>query len=218
MSSKAKAELRLYGYWRSSASWRVRWAFELKKLAYEYVPVNILAGDNKKPEHLARNPMGALPVLDTGRGVLLSESLAIMEWLEEEFRGYSLYPGSALDRAQVRALCEIVNSGIGPLQTPRAQNRHSSNADERAAWAKDFIRQGLHTYDRLSARERGAFSFRDDVSAADLCLVPQLYNARRYGIDLAQEFPELGAIYERCMATPECLKASPEKQIDAVKS
>ena len=92
MSSKAKAELRLYGYWRSSASWRVRWAFELKKLAYEYVPVNILAGDNKKPEHLARNPMGALPVLDTGRGVLLSESLAIMEWLEEEFRGYSLSP------------------------------------------------------------------------------------------------------------------------------
>lgn len=218
MSSQPKAELKLYGYWRSSASWRVRWGLELKKLPFTYVPVNILSGENKKSEHLARNPMGALPVLDTGRGVLLSESLAILEYLEEEYKGYALYPGSALDRAQVRALCEIVNSGIAPLQTPRAQNRHSSNADEKSAWAQDFIRQGLQVYDRLSSSERGAYSFRDQVTAADLCLVPQVYNARRYGIEMAKDFPKLHEIYERCMQTPECRKAAPESQSDAVKS
>lgn len=209
--------MKLYGYWRSSASWRVRWAFNLKGLVYTYVPVNILAGENKAPAHLARNPLGALPVLEIKPGLFLSESLAMLEWIEETHpkQGVSLYPGSAENKAIIRSLCEIINSETGPLQTPRAQNRHSSVAEEKSAWAAHFIRQGLDAYTKIAAPWMGLFSVGNTVSAADLCLIPQIYNAKRYGIAMEQEFPALDAIYKRCLALPECLNASPEKQIDA---
>jgi maleylacetoacetate isomerase len=209
--------MKLYGYWRSSASWRVRWALNLKGLAYEYVPVNILSGENRSPEHLARNPLGALPVLEVAPGEILSESLAMFEWMEETYpqAGVSLFPGTPLDRARIRSLCEIINSGTAPLQTPRVQKRHSDDAKEREAWAAHFIREGLDTYEKLSRPWRGAWSVGDAISAADLCLVPQIYNALRYGLDMARDFPALDAIYRQALATETCAAASPEKQEDA---
>ena len=209
---------KLYGYWRSSASWRVRWAFELKKIPYEYVPVNFLNGERESPAHLARNPLGALPVLEVSPGQFVSESLAIIEWIEETFpkQGPSLLPGTAIDRACIRQLAEIINSETAPLQTPRAQRKHTDNADERAAWAKHWIVEGLRAFDVLSTPHRKDFCFGNQVTLADLCLIPQIYNALRYSIDVKAQFPALWEIYNRSLATEACAKASPERQSDAV--
>ena len=208
----------LYGYWRSSASWRVRWAFELKGLPYRYVPVNLLNGENKTPQHLARNPLGAVPVLEVD-GRFLSESLPILEWLEETHpTSAPLYPKDPWSRAQIRALCEIINSETGPLQTPRAQKRHSDDPAAREAFAIHFIREGLALFDGLSKPLRDTWSGGKDLTVADLCLIPQIYNAVRYKIAVSSEFPELWKIYERAMSTEACRKAAPDAQIDAPKS
>jgi len=206
----------LYGYWRSSASWRLRWAFALKGFAYRYVPVNILKGEPHEPAHRARNVLGLLPVFEPEPGVYLAESLAVLEWLEETHPGgHALYPGTPVDRARIRGLCELINAETAPLQTPRAQKRHSDDPAARAAWAAHFTREGLKGFEGMSRATRGAYSVGDAVSAADLCLVPQIYNALRFGIDVATEFPSLWEIYERCRATAACEAASPEKQSDA---
>jgi maleylacetoacetate isomerase len=220
-SFRAEAEsIKLYGYWRSSCSWRVRWALNLKEVAYEYVPVNLLKDENRSPEHLKRNALGALPVLEINNEFYLSQSLPILEWIDEVYalKGPSLFPGTPLERAHVRALCEIINADTGPIVMPRVQKAASPDPAGRTAWVQPWIREGLKAFDITSHHSRGQFSFQDRVSAADLCLIPQIYNARRYEIDVQKEFPELFRIWERCLATESCLKASPEQQPDAPKS
>jgi maleylacetoacetate isomerase len=209
--------LKLYSYWRSSASWRVRWALELKKIPYEIVPVNLLKEENKSSEHKKRNPAEALPVLELEKDIYLSESVAIFEWIEEVYAlsGPSLFPGTPLERARIRQLMEIINSGVGPLQTPRVQKRHSEDPAERSLWATEWIRSGLQTYWAVARASWGRYSVYDMLSAADLFLVPQLYNAKRYGIELAKEFPEFEELYERLLKSEEGAKTRPEAQIDA---
>jgi maleylacetoacetate isomerase/maleylpyruvate isomerase len=210
---------RLYGYWRSSATWRVRWGFELKGVKYDYVPVNILKKENHERAHLARNPAGALPVLEIEPGRYLAESLAILEWLGETYpkQGPSLYPGDAYARAKIRQLCEIINSGTAPLQTPHAQGQHSADTQERQKWARYWIERGLKIFDQVSAPGRGLYSVGDQPTAADLCLVPQIYNAKRFGVDVKAVAPELLKIFDRALSTPACHRAAPEQQVDAVK-
>jgi maleylacetoacetate isomerase len=210
---------RLYGYWRSSASWRVRWGFELKQVDYEYAPVNILKKENRERAHLARNPAGALPVLEVEPGHYLAESLAILEWLDETYpkQGLRLYSGTSFERARIRQLCEIINSGTGPLQTPHAQGQHSADAKERQKWAQYWIERGLRIFDQVSASRRGLYSVGDKPTAADLCLIPQIYNAKRFGVDVQTLAPGLAKIFDRALATPECHRAAPEQQVDAVK-
>ncbi len=209
--------LKVYGYWRSSASWRVRWALALKNIPFDYIPVNLLKGEHKSPEHLKRNPMGLVPVLEIGEGHFLSESMAILEWVEEVYllKGPALFPGTPLERAHVRSLCEIINSDTAPLQAPRAQKKYSSEPEKQNEWARDFISQGLRAFDVASRPLRKKFCVYDEVSAADIFLVPQIYNAIRYGIDVAKDFPELHRIYQECLKTSACLVASPETQSDA---
>lgn len=217
---KPKAEtLKLYGYWRSSNSWRVRWALELKGIAYEYIPVNLLTGENKQSEHLARHPLGFLPVIEVNQGLYLAESLAIIEWIEEVYslQGPSFFPGTPLERAKIRELAETINADVMPLQSPRVQKRHSADAAEQKAWAAHFVREGLKAFEVLSRGTRQRYSFFDTLSLADLCLVPQIYNALRFDIDVAQEFSDLWGIYERCLASEACRKAAPESQSDAPK-
>jgi maleylacetoacetate isomerase len=208
---------KLYGYWRSSASWRVRWALQLKKIPFEYVPVNLVNGDNRSPVHLARNPLGAVPVLEIEPGVFLNESLPIIEWLEETFPQVPLFPSDPLQRARARSLCEIINSETAPLQTPRAQKKVSTDPKVGADFARHFICEGLKAYELLSQSWRGQWSIADTLTIADLFLVPQIYNAERWGILTSVDFPSLFKIYEQALATPECLSASPSKQIDAPK-
>jgi len=210
--------LRLYGYWRSSASWRVRWALNLKEISFEYVPVNLLKGENSTPDFLRKNPAGAVPVLDLGDGRTITESLAIIEWIEEVFslKGPSLFPGTAYERARVRQLSELVNSGISPLQIPKVQKRVSSDPLLKNEWAQSWIKEGLIVFDKLSRDIRKTFSVGDQLSTADICLIPQIYNAIRYEIDVEKNFPDLFRIYTTCRKLPSCIKADPENQIDAV--
>jgi maleylacetoacetate isomerase len=210
-------KLSLYGYWRSSASWRVRWALMLKGIAFEYKAINLLKGENKSPEHLKKSPLGSVPVLEINSELYLTESMAIIEWIEEVYtlKGPALFPGLPVERAYIRSLCEMINSDTAALQTPAVQKRHSSDAEEQKKWAQEFISRGLKAYDLASRNCSGKFSFGDDITAADLFLIPQIYNALRYELNVAQEFPQLFKIHERALSTPAALASSPEKQIDA---
>ena len=208
---------KLYGYWRSSASWRVRWAFSLKKIPYEYIPVNILKDENRSPEHMARSALGALPVLEIAPDHFLSQSMSILMWIEENFSSMPyLFGKDRSHRYKIIELCEIINSDTAPLQTPRAQNAHSSVAEEKMKFAKTFIQQGLVAFEKNLTNVSGKYCIHDEVSAADLFLIPQLYNAKRFGFELEKDFPLLNRIYNTCLETEECLTSAPEKQIDAV--
>jgi maleylacetoacetate isomerase len=212
------SEIKLYGYWRSSASWRVRWALELKKISYAYAPVNLLKGENKDPAYLKINPAGRVPTLEIEGQTRLTQSVAMLEWIEEtQVKGHPLLPKDALTRAHVRTLTQIINADTAPLQMPLVQNAHSSDADEKKKWAQLFIRRGLRDFEEASKNSARKFSVGDTVTMADLFLIPQIYNAIRYEIPVNEEFPTLTKIYETALSTPECQKASPEKQPDAPK-
>lgn len=217
MSSPSQQPLKLYGYWRSSASWRVRWALELKGLKYEYVPVNLLTGENRSEANLKRNPAGAVPILEVSPGDFIAESVAILEWLEEEFfgQGVRLFPATPRERARVRQLVEIVNAMTAPLQTPRAQKAHSDVPAVREAWARRFIDEGLDAFNKVSAECRGQFCVGDSISAADLFLIPQVYNALRFSVNVVESYPWIDAHYQRLRKTPECSAAAPEAMPDA---
>ena len=208
-------QLKLYHYWRSSCSWRVRWALALKDLPYESIPVDILAGEHQSAAYLAKNPSGLLPCLDVG-GTLLGESLAILEWLEDVQPTPALLPKDPLQAALARQLALTVVAGTQPLQNPKTLALFLPDAlkEQRPERARTAIRQGLQVFRNVRSRAKplGPFSLGPTVTVADLCLIPQLYNARRFDIDPATEFPELEAIYQACMATPACQAAAPERQ------
>jgi maleylacetoacetate isomerase len=211
--------LELYGYWRSSASWRVRWALELKGALYEYIPVNLLKEEHLSKKFKSLSPNASVPVLVINGTQVLAQSMAIIEWIEETYslEEAQLFSGDFYRRAKIRELCEIINSDTAPLQNLRAQKKHSQNPDEKAAWTSDWIRRGLDAYDKTCAPLRGNWSVGNEVTAADIFLIPQVYNALRFGIDIKGEFSSLWDIYSRALKTPECHKASPEQQIDAIK-
>ncbi len=206
---------KLYGYWRSSASWRIRWAFEFKKIKYEYIPVNLLKGEHSSAEHIKRNPSGKVPVFETLDSHFLTQSVAILEYLEELHHTPSLLPSSAFDKALCRALCEIINADVAPLQTPLVQKRHSSDPAEQLKWTQEWIRKGFTAFEKLLPKSRGPFCFGDHLSLADLFLVPQIYNAVRYQISVESEYPTLWKIYQAALQTEACHKAAPEQQTDA---
>lgn len=206
-------KLKLYHYWRSSSSWRVRWALAHKGIAFDAVAVNLLTDEPDSPEHLARNPMGYVPALEiteAGRTRTLTESVAILEWLEETHPEPRLYPGDAWTRARIRQLVETINAGTQPLQNLNVNLHHSSDPAEQKRWAQFWIRKGLHAYETLARETAGAFSFGDAPTAADLFLVPQLYNARRQDV-LPDEFPLLARIQEAASKTPGYLASEPER-------
>lgn len=211
--------LKLYGYWRSSASWRIRWALKVKKIPYDYIPVNILKEEHREPTHLSRVPMGTLPVIEIEPRNFLSQSLPIMLWIEETFSSEPyLFSKDRTYRYKILELCELINSDTAPLQTPRAQKAYSEQPEGKAAWAKGFIIKGLSAFQTLIGNSGGKYCLGDNLTAADLFLIPQMYNARRFGIDPEKEFPKLHSIYEHCTQLPECVDSSPDKQCDAVKA
>ena len=198
----------------------MRWALELKGIPFEYVPVNLLKGEHQAPAFRSINPAGSVPVLEIDGNIRLSQSVAILDWIENVFanRGPRLVPENFIERAKILELCEVINSDTAPLQTPRVQKRHSSDPAERSQWAKDFIFEGLSSFAELSksVRSNGTkYAAGDEITAADLFLIPQIYNALRYEIDVKGRLPELFTIYERCLQTVSCAKTSPEQQIDA---
>ncbi len=212
--------MKLYSYWRSSASYRVRIALHLKSITFEYVPIHLLkdGGEQHGEAYRAKNPMEQVPILEVEEnGVVrrLGQSLAIIEWLEESFPAAPLLPADRYLRARTRQLAEIVNSGIQPFQnlTMRALIKNELGGDD-VAVARRFIEKGLRAYDIMAADVAGSFSVGDAPSMADACLIPQLYSARSLGVDLAA-FPLLLRIEQNCQQLPGFQAAHPDKQVDA---
>ncbi|HEY6038963.1 MAG TPA: maleylacetoacetate isomerase [Kofleriaceae bacterium] len=213
-------KLVLHNYWRSSASHRVRIALHYKQLPFEYVVINILKRDQFADAYREKNPMSQVPTLqiteDDGTVHTLRQSLPIMEFLEERFPAIPLLPKDWYKRAAARALAELINSGIQPLQNLTVTNQIKTLGADVAVWTKGFIETGLAAFAAAAAETSGKFCIGDEVSIADCCLVPQLASARRFGADVARH-ERLLQIEEHCLALPGFKNAAPDQQPDAVK-
>jgi maleylpyruvate isomerase len=212
--------MKLYGYWRSSCSWRVRIGLNWKKQVFSYLPVHLLkdGGQQKSEGFTSLNPMQSVPLLeveDDGRLLHIAQSMAILEYLEERWPVPSLLPKDRALRARVRQAAEIVNSGIQPFQNTSVQRRvkHELHGDEKA-WARHFITHGLQALELLLKETSGRYSVGDEVTLADCFLVPQLYHARRYEVDVAP-FPTLTRVEGACMALSAFQEAHADRQPDA---
>jgi maleylacetoacetate isomerase len=214
--------LKLYDYWRSSAAYRVRIALNLKGLEYESIPVNIAPGQDEQfaESYRALNPLMRVPTLETTQGVL-TQSLAIIDWLDQVHPAPSLFPSDPWLRAQVRAFAMNIAADLHPLNNLAALSRIKSQfgADEAATldWYFHWLRLGFDALEaQLAVRPETPFAFGDAPTLADLCLVPQMANARRFKFDVAP-YPRLDAIDAHARAHPAFIKAAPENQKDAVK-
>ncbi len=231
----------LHNYWRSSASQRVRIALGLKELAYEYVIVNIVKDGQFTDDYRSKNPSSQVPTLelteDDGTVWSISQSLPIMEYLDERWPENPILPSKpfgagnakgdrayAFMRARTRALAEIINSGIQPLQNLTTTRAVKKLGGDDVVWPIEFISNGLAAYERLAldtakvlGSEPGPFSVGDAPTIADCCLLPQLASARRFGVDY-KKHELLVRIEERCMALPAFAKAMPDQQPDAVRT
>lgn len=209
-----RMRLVLYQYWRSSSSWRVRFALAHKGLAYESRAVNLLEGEQTSPEHLLRSPLGVVPTLVVD-GRAFSESVAIVELLDELFPQPPLLPRDPWLRARVRQLSEFINSGIQPLHNLGTIRRVSSDPEEQKAWAKHWIERGLGAFEALLARsvsEYGetAYCVSNELTMADVFLLPQIYQARRFGADL-DRFPMTMRVHDRIATLDAAITSSPER-------
>lgn len=195
----------LYDYWRSSASYRVRIALRLLGIDFERVPVNLLSGEQKAAPHLARNPQGLVPVLDID-GQRLTQSLAIVEYLAETHPDQGLLPPDPLGRARVRALSHAIAMDIHPICNTGTVNHvlelTGGGDPVRLAWMGKFIGEGLLAFERLLDHPAtGRFCHGDRPTMADICLVPQVYNARRWEVDIGN-LTRIGAIVAACERLP----------------
>ena len=202
--------LKLYHYWRSSSSWRVRWALDLKEIPYELSPVNLVNGESESPEHLQRHPLGYVPALETHQG-MLTQSHAIVRWIEDTFPGQpALFPEDPWQNARVLQLADIVCADTQPLQNVNVLQMHSQDPVAQKTWAQYFIRQGLQAFETIASRTSGDFSVGDALTWADLCLMPQLYNAQRYEVSLEQ-FPTIQRIAALCATLPSYHSSHPSR-------
>jgi maleylacetoacetate isomerase len=212
--------LRLYGYWRSSASYRVRIALEWKGLDFEYVPVHLVrsGGEQYSAEYRALNPQSRVPALETPDGVL-TQSMAIMEWLEEVYPEPALLPRKPGERARVRALAQIMVADVQPLQNTSVTRflQGTLNVDDAALkiWLREWVARGLRTFEEMLAPGGGDFCVGDAPTLADVCLVPQCHSARRFGVD-PTVYPRIAHIERACAQLPAFQSAAPDRQPDAV--
>ena len=220
-------EVTLYGYWRSSASYRVRLALAFKQIAYTNSPVHLInnGGEQHSKAYQALNPQRLLPTL-TLNGQVLTQSMAIMEFLEEQFPNPALLPDDKVDRARVRALCQVIVADTAPLANLRVLNYLSSSKgfdeSEKKAWASHWIGLGLDAVEAFLIRQHGSASgvrycFGDQPSFADCCLLPQAYNAERFGCSL-DRWPTVRAICINLGHNEDIQLAKPENQPDAPKN
>lgn len=211
--------LKLHGYFRSSAAWRVRIALELKGIPYDQGFRHLRKGEQSAPDFLALNPQGLVPALEVAGGAPISQSLAIVEWLEETQPGARLLPADPAGRARVRALAQVIAADTHPIQNLRVLQylKRELKQEQPAidAWARHWIALGLATVEaRLAEPATGTFCHGEEPGMADLCLVPQLYNARRFGLELSPYLRVL-QVEAACKALPAFQRAAPEAQPDA---
>ena len=207
------SDIVLYDYWRSSASFRVRIGLHLKRIPFTSETVNLLDGSQRSEANLARNPQGFVPALAID-GMMLTQSLAILEYLDARTPEPPLLPADPADAARLRAIAHAIAMEIHPICNPSVVAHHTAafdgDADDRVAWMRHFIDKGLRAVEFLANRRAtGDFLHGDMPGLADCVLVPQIYNAHRWGVDLGA-MPRLVAIDAACMALPAFRAAAPE--------
>ncbi len=207
--------LTLHGYWRSSAAYRVRIALNLKGVAYEQVTYDLRQKAEKAEAYALLNPQKLVPALQTEDGAILTQSLAILEWLEETHPRPALLPENPTDRAHVRAMCGLIACDIHPVNNLRILNALRDDFDagdtQISQWITRWVGDG---FDALETMISGRFCFGDTPTLADACLAPQVYNAQRFKIDLSP-WPKIRAVAQSCEALPAFAAARPEAQPDA---
>ncbi len=211
--------MQLFDYFRSSASYRVRIALNLKGLDCEQVGVNLLKGEHKGEDHLTRNPQGFVPALALDSGEILTQSLAIIEYLEEVYPAVALLPQDAIGRARVRALAQLIACDIHPVDNLRVLKYLTGelgvSEEQKTRWYQHWIEEGFKALEtRLSEKETGTFCHGDSPTLADICLAPQIFNAQRFNVDLTP-FPRIMAIHQAFEALDAFKDARPENQPDA---
>jgi len=209
--------MKLYGYYRSSAAYRVRIALALKGLHADHAFRHLRKGEQRSADYLPLNPQGLVPALVLDDGTALTQSLAIIEYLDETYPQPRLVPQDAVQRARVRAFAQAIACEIHAVQNLKVLGRLRAlghGDDVVNAWAHDVIAEGLSACEAMVAGQGGPFCFGSAPSLADLALVPQLYNARRFKVDLAA-MPRLLAAEAACMALPAFADSVPERQPDA---
>jgi maleylacetoacetate isomerase/maleylpyruvate isomerase len=209
--------VKLYTYFRSSAAFRVRIALNVKDLRYESLFVHLAKGEHRRPEYAKVNPQGLLPTLELDDGIRLNQSLAIIEYLEDKHPRPPLLPSDAVGKARVRGLAALVACEIHPLNNLRVLQhlkRSLGQSEEQVnAWYRHWIADGLA---KLEAQldPKAKFAYGDAPTMADCCLVPQIFNAKRYDCDLAP-YPTTMRVFEQCMRLEAFDRAQPAKQPDA---
>ncbi|WP_022681603.1 maleylacetoacetate isomerase [Sphingobium bisphenolivorans] len=211
------SDILLHGYWRSSAAYRVRIALHLKGIEYRQVSHDLRAGEQQAAEYRAIAPHGLVPALQSGDAVLI-ESPAILEWMEERWPAPPLFPADPNDRALVRAMAAIIGCDVHPLNNLRVLNAlrsdFAADKDQVKAWAQRWIAAGFTALEQMVERHGGRYAFGDEPGMADVYIVPQIYNARRFSADLTP-FPHLVGAGDRAAHLPAFQAAHPDRQPDA---
>ncbi|GAB5458364.1 MAG: maleylacetoacetate isomerase [Henriciella sp.] len=210
--------MKLYGYWRSSASYRVRIALNLKEIEVEHVPVNLKLGEHKDGAYAGINPQRLVPTLELDDDHRITQSEAIIAYLDEVYRRVPLYPSDPLTRAQVRAAVSVIGADTAPIQNLRIlsylRDTFGHSDTETHEWARHWIATGLANLEDIAQSKEAAFTLTEEPSVVECFLVPQMYNARRFNVDMAA-LPRLCEIESRCQAIPAFEAARPENQSDA---
>ncbi len=209
--------MKLYSYWRSTTTYRVRAALNLKGVAYDMEPVDLTAGVQRSGDYRAVNPAQGVPALDLGDGVILTQSMAILDYLEVRYPEPALLPQDPLMRAKVQAAAHVVALDIHPVNNLRVigqlKSRFEADTDQVQDWMQYWMNEGFTALEALLPNRDG-FAFDDTPGLADLCITSQVYNARRWGVDLTQ-FPKIARIEMACLAVPAIADAHPDQQPDA---
>ena len=210
--------MKLYGYWRSSASYRVRIALALKGVEVQHIAVNLRTGEQGQGEHMARNPQGYLPVLELEDGTQLTQSLAIMDYIDAMFREPNLMPKDAVKRSKILAASLMIAADIHPIQNLSVlkyiRAEYGQDDEGVKTWCAHWISKGFKAIEQIAQSYDTPYLMTDASGFFECCLIPQVYNARRFGVDMDQ-FPKLKAIDAACNALPAFIKAAPENQADA---
>ena len=211
--------LKLHTYFRSSCSYRVRIALNLKGLTYESLPINLLKSEQLSEDYMRKNPSGLLPTFrDEKTQISLTQSLAIIEYIDENYGEKNLFlPADSYEKALVRSMAYIIACDIQPIQNLKVlkhlMREIHIEEDQKIAWIQHFITEGFFGLEAMLKKHSGEYCYKNKVSLVDICLIPQLYNARRFKTDLSR-FPNITKVEENLLKLESFEKAKPENQID----